>query len=82
METVFLEAHNINDPYSGFGQFNYHLKKALYENPVNDFKIGLHAKNTKKLKKEFGNYFSYKNYNSIIRHKSFRIKKNMMRGIV
>jgi len=75
MKNVFLETHNLKNLYSGFGQFNYHLIKALYENPVQDFKIELHAKNTNKLEKEFGNYFSYKKYNKLSRHKLFRIRK-------
>lgn len=75
MKSVFLESHNIKNRYSGFGQFNYHFIKALNNNPVDDFKITLHAKNITLLKEEFGNYFTYKKYNSIIRHKPFRIKK-------
>ncbi len=75
MKTVFLESHNLKNMYSGFGQFNNHLIKALYSNPVEDFKITLHTINTALLKDEFGNYFNYKKYQSIKRHKPFRIKK-------
>ena len=28
--TIFLESHNIKNPFSGFGQFNYHLIKGIY----------------------------------------------------
>lgn len=75
MKSVFLESHNIKNPYFGFGQFNYHLIKGLYNAKVSDFKMTLHAKNTSTLKEEFGNYFNYKKYYSLRRYKTFSIKK-------
>ncbi len=75
MKQVFLEAHNLKNKFSGFGQFNYHLIKALAEEPHPDFKIVLNVKDTKELKQEFGNAFKYRKYLSITRHKPFRIKK-------
>ena len=75
MQTVFLESHNIKNLYSGFGQFNYHLIKGLYQANVKDIKIMLHAKNIEALKNEFGNYFYYKTYHPITRHKLFSIRK-------
>ena len=64
MNTIFLESHNLKNKYSGFGQFNHHFIKALYNHPDDDLKITLHAKNIAQLKEEFGNYFKYKKYHS------------------
>jgi glycosyltransferase involved in cell wall biosynthesis len=75
MKKVFLESHNLKNKYSGFGQFNYHLIKALAKVLAKDFKITLHAKNVNELNTEFGSTFDYKKYRSITRHKPFRIKK-------
>ena len=75
MNHIFLESHNIKNLHFGFGQFNYHLIKGLYNADVNDFKMTLHVKDTKSLKLEFGNYFNYKKYNSLRRHQLFQIKK-------
>ena len=75
MKKVFLESHNLKNKFSGFGQFNYHLIKALAKLPLKDFKIILHAKNIKELKSEFGSKFNYKKYRSVTRHTPFRIKK-------
>ena len=75
MKSVFLESHNIKNQYFGFGQFNYHLIKGLYNANIQDFKITLHAKDTKPLKSEFGTYFNYKKYHSFSRHAPFRIRK-------
>jgi len=70
-----LESHNLKNRYSGFGQFNYHFIKALAALPQNDFEIVLNAKNISELKEEFGDTFKYRKYNSLTRHKPFRIKK-------
>ncbi len=75
MHNVFLESHNIKNPYFGFGQFNKHLIKGLYNANVTDFKMTLHAKETQPLKSEFGSYFDYKTYRSLSRHSFFRIRK-------
>ncbi|TGV02992.1 glycosyltransferase family 4 protein [Flavivirga rizhaonensis] len=75
MKTVFLESHNIKNQHFGFGQFNYHLIKGLYNADVTDFKMTLHSKNTNALKSEYNSYFNYKTYHSIRRHKPFRIRK-------
>lgn len=75
MQHIFLESHNVKNPFSGFGQFNYHLIKGLYHANVPDFKMTLHAKKTDLLKSEFGNYFNYKTYNSLSRHRIFSIRK-------
>lgn len=75
MQNIFLESHNIKNQFSGFGQFNYHLIKGLYNANVLDFKMTLHSKNTNVLKKEFEDYFDYKTYHSLSRHKAFSIRK-------
>jgi glycosyltransferase involved in cell wall biosynthesis len=75
MKQVFLESHNLKNKFSGFGQFNYHLIKALAKQETPGFKMVLHAKDIAALKKEFGSTFKYKKYQSITRHKPFRIKK-------
>ncbi|MDT0559517.1 glycosyltransferase family 1 protein [Ichthyenterobacterium sp. W332] len=75
MKQVFLESHNIKNLHFGFGQFNYHLIKGLYNAEIDDFKMTLHAKNTTKLKEEFGSYFNYKTYKSYRRYPLFRIRK-------
>ncbi len=75
MPTIFLESHNIKNLHFGFGQFNYHLIKGLYNANVSDFKITLHAKDLKSLQSEFGSYFNYKKYFSFRRHSVFSIKK-------
>ena len=75
MKSVFLESHNIKNLHFGFGQFNYHLIKGLYNAQIEDYKMTLHAKHTDSLKKEFGDYFDYKAYKSFRRYPLFRIRK-------
>lgn len=74
MKKIFLESHNIDNLYFGFGQFNYHLVKAL-ANENHSFEITLHSSKVNELKKEFENKFNYKTYFSFRRHSLFRIKK-------
>ncbi len=74
-KTLFLESHNIKNLNFGFGQFNYHLIKALGEIAPEEFEITLHAKNIEKLRKDFGDYFNYRKYSSLTRYPLFRIKK-------
>ncbi|MEZ4793277.1 MAG: glycosyltransferase family 1 protein [Gelidibacter sp.] len=75
MKQVFLESHNIKNQHFGFGQFNYHLIKGLYNANIQDFKITLHAKDIGPLETEFGNYFIYKKYHSLRRYPLFQIRK-------
>ena len=74
-QQVFLESHNIKNMNFGFGQFNYHLIKAIHELHPEDLDITLHVKNISKLKEEFGNDFKYKKYKPLSRHPLFRIRK-------
>ncbi|RDK85489.1 glycosyltransferase family 4 protein [Marinirhabdus gelatinilytica] len=75
MKHIFLEAHNLKNKFSGFGQFNYHLIKGLAQQDLSGLDLTLNVKDISGLKDEFGNTFSYKKYKSITRHKPFRIKK-------
>ena len=75
MKQVFLESHNIKNLHFGFGQFNYHLIKGLYNAHIDDFKMVVHAKDTTPLKLEFGSYFNYKTYVPFRRYSFLRIRK-------
>ena len=75
MQQIFLESHNLKNKYSGFGQFNYHLIKALANQDLQDLKITLNVKESTRWREEFGAIFNYNKYRSITRHKPFRIKK-------
>ncbi len=75
MQQIFLESHNLKNKYSGFGQFNYHLIKALASQDPKDLKITLNVNKPLLWKEEFGAIFEYNKYRSITRHKPFRIKK-------
>lgn len=75
MQEVFLESHNIKNQFNGFGQFNYHLIKGLYNAEISDFKMTLNTKDTSPLKKEFGDYFNYNKYKALSRKPLFRIRK-------
>jgi glycosyltransferase involved in cell wall biosynthesis len=72
---IFLEAHNIKNKFTGFGQFNYHLIKAIANEDIDDIQFVINSKITNDLKKEFGTKFMYHTYHSITRHWPFRIKK-------
>lgn len=75
MKTVFLESHNIKNPYFGFGQFNLHLIRALAKLEHSNYEITLHVSDIATLKKEFGKKFNYKKYRSFSRYSLFRIRK-------
>jgi glycosyltransferase involved in cell wall biosynthesis len=75
MREIFLEAHNLKNRYSGFGQFNYHLIKGLINQPNNDLRFIVHSKNIDQLKEDFGSAVGYRKYHSLSRHKLFRIRK-------
>ena len=75
MKTVFLESHNIDNRYSGFGQYNYHLIRGLYQARLDDFRITLHARDIAALKADFGSCFEYRKYSPISRYPLFRIRQ-------
>ncbi|OBX22154.1 glycosyltransferase involved in cell wall biosynthesis [Gelidibacter algens] len=75
-KSIFLETHNINNLYSGFGQFNFNLARALSEETefLGEHQIVLNCNNVY-IKKELGNRLSYNRYWQISRYPLFRIKK-------
>ena len=75
MKNILLESHNIKNLFFGFGQFNYHLIKGLYNAQIDDLQLHLLVKDHSKLEKEFGSYYKYKKYYSFYRQPAFRIKK-------
>ncbi|MEP3836351.1 MAG: glycosyltransferase family 1 protein [Algibacter sp.] len=75
MHNIFLESHNIKNLNFGFGQFNYHLIKGIYNANQDDLNITVHTPKIQILKKEFGSSFKYKKYYSLRRYPIFRIKK-------
>jgi glycosyltransferase involved in cell wall biosynthesis len=75
MKTIFLESHNINNPYTGFGQFNLHLLKGFHNCKDPDLKFVVHTPNIRFLKRKFGNFFSYKYYIGLRRYSHAQIRK-------
>ena len=82
MKQVFLESHNLKNKFSGFGQFNYHLIKALAKQKKEGFTIVLHAKDTAVLKQEFGQGLTIKNTMVLHVTKPLGLKKNTTSGTV
>ena len=75
MQHVFLESHNIKNPFFGFGQFNYHLINGIYQIAPEDFKMSLHVKDTNKWKAHYGDYYKLKKYFSVRRYPEARLRK-------
>ena len=75
VKQVFLETHNLNNPHSGFGQFNYRLLHALAQLDTSAYKITVNTGNSGRLKREFGDRFHYNHYFSFTRYPAFRIRK-------
>lgn len=71
---VFLESHNLRNRFSGFGQFNLHLIKAIKKANPQDFKIVLHVRDVRMWKKELGDFFEYKRYFGFRRYKSVAVR--------
>lgn len=76
LKSVFLETHNIRNLYSGFGQFNFNLAKALSaENEfLNEHNVVLNC-NSDSAKKELGKKLHYNKYFPITRYPLFRIRE-------
>lgn len=70
LKKVFLEAHNIKNMYSGFGQFNYWLIKNLIDNNE-EFELVVNAASRKSIK-DFGDKVTFKKYYDLNRYKLFR----------
>ena len=66
-QRIFLESHNINNLYTGFGQFNYWLIKSLTKNN-RDYEFTAYAKKKSLLKDfpevRFQKYYSWNRYRS------------------
>ena len=74
-KTVFLETHNIKNPTTGFGVFNYGLIKGISDLDTSNLEITVSAKDTEKLAQEFKKKFKYKKIFGFNRYKAFRIRK-------
>lgn len=74
MKKVFLESHNLKNPYFGFGQFNIQLLKA-FKNLPKQVQLTIHSPNILQDRKQFGNSFNYKKYFSFRRYENLRIRK-------
>jgi len=81
MKSVFLESHNIKNLHFGFGQFNYHLIKALSKIETPEYEITLHGKDKNWLREQYGDAFLYKKSFSLRRYPFFRIRKKYIYGI-
>src|SRR5699024_4122290 len=75
MKSIFLESHNLNNPCSGFGQFNYHLLKAFSEMETPGMKMTVHVNNPIKWRNTFGPKFDYRLYFPLRRYRRFQIRK-------
>lgn len=62
MFRIFLESHNLKNPYSGFGQFNLNLIKALSNKKNENFKFTFFANRKNKFKTKLNPNFEQKNY--------------------
>lgn len=69
---IFFESHNINNMFSGFGQFNYWLIKSITEQQP-PFEFTAYAGNKAMLAGLEG--VRFKRYHSLHRKKIFRIRK-------
>lgn len=72
---IFLESHNLKNPFFGFGQFNAKLIEGFFLQENSDFKFTIHTKDSKPLKKKYGSFFSFKKYFSLRRYPFFSISK-------
>ncbi len=75
MKQIFLESHNINNPYTGFGQFNLHLLKGFHHWKDPELQFIVHTPKKRFLKKIFGNFFKYKHYLGLRRYEFAQIRK-------
>lgn len=75
MFKIFLETHNINNIHSGFGQFNFHLLKAIKDINDPDLEFSVHVRPYNQLKSSFGDYFKYKRYFGARRYKLTSVRK-------
>ena len=72
---VFIEAHNLKNPYGGLGQFNLNLLDAMSKEDLSGLDIILNVKDPAKWQARWSTIFQYRKYSSLHRHKPFRIRK-------
>lgn len=75
MKQVFLETHNIKNPFSGFGQFNLHLLEGLTKCNDPDIQFIVHDYRMGDLKNRLGKSFKYRHYFGFTRYKFLSIRK-------
>ncbi|MGB0982176.1 MAG: glycosyltransferase family 4 protein [Winogradskyella sp.] len=75
MYKIFLETHNINNMFTGFGQYNFHLLKALMEINDSELEFHVHTRPLNALKPHFGTFFKYKRYFGARRYKFTSVRK-------
>lgn len=75
MKQIFLESHNIRNPYFGFGQFNMHLIEALGKLDHDELELVVYGNNIDNLKKTYGTKFSYRKYSPLSRYRMLSIRK-------
>lgn len=75
MQHIFLESHHLKNMHFGFGQFNYHLLKAIHKLKVDDFKMTIHADKSNPVLKEFKDFYKVRPYYPFRRYPLFRIRK-------
>lgn len=73
MKKVFLETHNIKNPATGLGTFNYGLIKGLSHQDLSNVEITISAYKPQSLKDEFKDTFKYKKVYSFNRYKAFSV---------
>jgi glycosyltransferase involved in cell wall biosynthesis len=74
-KTVILEAHNIKNPYIGFGVFNQGLINGLSHIDRSNLDLVLLSHKPSDLRASFGNSFKYRKIYSFNRYKNFRVAK-------
>lgn len=74
-KSVILETHNLKNPTTGFGTFNYGLIRGLSGLDFGNLDLTLLAYKPQKIADEFGDKFKYKKIYTFNRHKGFRIRK-------
>ena len=72
---MFLETHNLNNLGTGFGQFNFHLLKALREINDPEIRFTVHVRPLNLLKPHFGSFFKYKRYFGARRYELTRVRR-------
>ena len=75
MHSVFLESHHLQNMYFGFGQYNYHLIKAMLKQADKNIQFQLHISRKNPVISELNGEFTVKPYSALRRYPIFRIRK-------